>query len=157
MYIYEFYQKSPTSQRMHASRDPPMMLCFIQLRTSTRKTTLPKGGWLLEDSRYPLKDWLITPFATPRNDRERKFNDAYVRIRVVAERAFGVQKSRFRYNMFYLNVVRFSAMFDTCSFKISENLLFVPSVLFLYQIFGTHDQIIHGLMVSRRYLKVQKI
>lgn len=104
-----------------------------------------------------MKDWLITPFATPRNDRERKFNDAYVRIRVVAERAFGVEKSRFRYNMFYLNVVRFSAMFDTCSFKICENLLFVPSVLFLYQIFGTHDKITHGLVVSRRYLKVQKI
>nr|XP_034313989.1 putative nuclease HARBI1 [Crassostrea gigas]XP_034313990.1 putative nuclease HARBI1 [Crassostrea gigas] len=62
----------------------------------TRITSLPEGGWLLGDSGYPLKNWLITPFATPRNDEERKFNDAHGRTRVVVERAFGVLKSRFR-------------------------------------------------------------
>ena len=63
----------------------------------TRMETLPEGGWLLADSGYPLKNWLLTPFATPRNDSELKFNTAHGRTRVVVERAFWVLKSRFRY------------------------------------------------------------
>ena len=61
-----------------------------------RMQSLPEGGWLLGDSGYPLKTWILTPFSSPSNQQELKFNEAHGRTRVVVERAFGVLKSRFR-------------------------------------------------------------
>ncbi|XP_062576264.1 putative nuclease HARBI1 [Saccostrea cucullata] len=61
-----------------------------------RIQSLPEGGWLLGDSGYPLKNWILTPFPSPSNQQEEKFNEAHGRTRVVVERAFGVFKSRFR-------------------------------------------------------------
>ena len=58
--------------------------------------SLPDGGWLLGDSGYQLKPWLLTPFQSPRNQQEQKFNDTHSKTRVVVERAFGVLKARFR-------------------------------------------------------------
>lgn len=58
--------------------------------------TLPEGGWLLGDSGYPLKEWLLIPFLTPSNPQEEKYNEALSKTRIVVERAFGVLKSRFR-------------------------------------------------------------
>lgn len=55
MYIYEFYQKIPTSQRMHASRDPPMMLCFIQLRTLNTKDNITQGRMVTRGLQVPLE------------------------------------------------------------------------------------------------------
>lgn len=50
-------------------------------------TTSPEGG-LLGDSGYMYP--LTAPFAILGDDRERKFNDAHGRTRVVVERALGV-------------------------------------------------------------------
>ncbi|XP_062618375.1 putative nuclease HARBI1 [Saccostrea cucullata] len=61
-----------------------------------RIQSLPEGGWLLGDSGYPLKNWILTPFPSPSNQQEEKFNEAHGRTRIVVERAFGVLKSRFR-------------------------------------------------------------
>ncbi|XP_062595033.1 putative nuclease HARBI1 [Saccostrea cucullata] len=57
---------------------------------------LPERGWLIGDSGYPLKEWLLTPFLSPSNQQEEKYNDALTKTRIVVERAFGVLKSRFR-------------------------------------------------------------
>ena len=64
---------------------------------------LPQTGWLLGDSgyRYPLRDYLMTPFNTPATPAEERFNNAHTRTRHVVERAFGVLKSRFRYFCLY--------------------------------------------------------
>ena len=56
-----------------------------------------KNGWLLGDSGYPLRQYLITPKLHPRTEAENKFNTAHSVTRIVVERAFGALKSRFRY------------------------------------------------------------
>lgn len=57
---------------------------------------LEGGGWLLGDSGYPIKEWLLTPFLSPANQHEVKYNEAHGKTRVVIEKSFGVLKSRFR-------------------------------------------------------------
>ncbi|OWF49490.1 nuclease HARBI1 [Mizuhopecten yessoensis] len=59
-------------------------------------THLEDGGWLLGDSGYPLKEWLMTPINNPRPGQEERYNSAHCRTRNVVERAFGVLKARFR-------------------------------------------------------------
>ncbi|CAC5359021.1 HARBI1 [Mytilus coruscus] len=54
------------------------------------------AGWLLGDSGYPLKVWLITPLANPSNPQEQRFNNSHCKTRNIVERAFGVLKQRFR-------------------------------------------------------------
>lgn len=53
-------------------------------------------GWLLGDSGYPLKVWLITPLGNPSTPQEERFQKAHCKTRNVVERAFGVLKQRFR-------------------------------------------------------------
>ena len=60
---------------------------------------LRDGGWILGDSGYPLKEWLMTPINNPRNRQEENYNRAHCRTRNVVERAFGVLKARFRYSI----------------------------------------------------------
>lgn len=55
------------------------------------------NGWFLGDSGYPLKKWLLTPFAQPSNQQEQRYNSSHCSTRNTVERAFGVLKSRFRY------------------------------------------------------------
>ena len=52
--------------------------------------------WLLSDSGYPLRQWLMTPFSLPSTPAERKFNVLHGKTRCLLERAFGVLKSRWR-------------------------------------------------------------
>nr|XP_034316524.1 putative nuclease HARBI1 [Crassostrea gigas] len=62
--------------------------------------SLQDGGWLIGDSGYPLKEWLMTPISNPRSGQEERYNSAHCRTRNAIERAFGVLKARFRYVIF---------------------------------------------------------
>ena len=58
-------------------------------------------GWLLGDSAYALKKYMMTPKSNPSNQGEENYNSAHSRTRAVVERALGVCKSRFRYSCSY--------------------------------------------------------
>ncbi|KAJ1144698.1 hypothetical protein NDU88_010995 [Pleurodeles waltl] len=53
-------------------------------------------GWCLCDSAYALRQWILTPYLTPGNQNERRYNIAHRRTRAVIERTFGLLKSQFR-------------------------------------------------------------
>ncbi|KAJ1100788.1 hypothetical protein NDU88_005863 [Pleurodeles waltl] len=48
------------------------------------------------DSAYALRPWIMTPFLTPSNECERRYNNAHKRTRNLIERTFGLLKARFR-------------------------------------------------------------
>ena len=55
-----------------------------------------QDGWLLDDSGYGLKSWLMVPFANPTTSAQKKYNTYLKKTRVLIECAFGILKSRWR-------------------------------------------------------------
>ena len=55
----------------------------------------PVDGFLLGDSAYPLREWLLTPFINPHTPPEVAYSRAFVSTRVTIERCNGVLKRRF--------------------------------------------------------------
>ena len=53
-------------------------------------------GWILGDSGYPLKKWLMTPIENPTTAGEKLYSKEHRKTRCLIERAFGVLKSRWR-------------------------------------------------------------
>jgi len=56
-------------------------------------------GHLLGDSGYPLQRYSITPLGNPVIPQEVAFNRAHSSSRMVIERAFGLMKSIFKWNV----------------------------------------------------------
>ncbi|XP_064642046.1 putative nuclease HARBI1 [Lineus longissimus] len=52
-------------------------------------------GYLLGDSGYPCKPFLLTPYLTPTTRAEKRYNSAQKKTRNSIERCFGVMKRRF--------------------------------------------------------------
>lgn len=55
-----------------------------------------QNGWLLGDSAYGLKPWLLTSVLSPTTAAERKYKIAHRSTRSVIERTYGIWKMRFR-------------------------------------------------------------
>uniref|UniRef100_A0A803K734 Putative nuclease HARBI1 n=2 Tax=Xenopus tropicalis TaxID=8364 RepID=A0A803K734_XENTR len=53
------------------------------------------SGWLLGDSMYGLKPWLMTPVSNPKTRAEKKYNHAHSATRSIIDRTFGMLKTRF--------------------------------------------------------------
>ncbi|XP_042228180.1 putative nuclease HARBI1 [Homarus americanus] len=52
-------------------------------------------GFLLGDSEYALRPYLLTPIHNPTNEKQRKYNRSHINTRTTIERTFGVWKRRF--------------------------------------------------------------
>ncbi|VDI67347.1 Hypothetical predicted protein, partial [Mytilus galloprovincialis] len=61
---------------------------------STSVKARRRHGWLLGDSGYPLRPWLLTPVINPTTRQDQRYNTCHMR-RCAVERSFGVLKSRF--------------------------------------------------------------
>ena len=52
-------------------------------------------GYLLRDSGYPCKSYLLTPLLNPITQEEMRYNRAHIKTRNTVERQYGVWKKRF--------------------------------------------------------------
>ena len=54
-----------------------------------------ENGFLLGDSGYPCRPFLLTPFLNPGSQREEKYNRCHISTRNLIERTFGIWKRKF--------------------------------------------------------------
>ncbi|NXO80589.1 ALPL protein, partial [Sitta europaea] len=64
--------------------------------TSQFETDLRKDGWLLGDSSFSLRPWLMTPLHIPETPAEYRYNMAHSATHGIMERTLRTLRSRFR-------------------------------------------------------------
>lgn len=70
----------------------------IIFRDSKLRTQLETGhykGFLLGDSDYECLPYLLTPIATPKTEKEKRYNDSHAKTRCLIEQSFEILKRRF--------------------------------------------------------------
>ena len=67
-----------------------------QVGASLEEVNFINPYYLLGDSGYPLRPWLLTPYMRPGNEAQRGFNLDHKKTRNYVEHAIGVLKMRFR-------------------------------------------------------------
>ena len=60
------------------------------------RSRIGSGGWLLGDSGYPLRPFLMTPVLNEQTEGEKAYNRSHKRTRSIVERSIGQMKTRFR-------------------------------------------------------------
>ncbi|XP_053315207.1 putative nuclease HARBI1 [Spea bombifrons] len=71
------------------------ILCQSALYDNFENGQMP-DGWLLGDSAYGCRPWLLTPVLNPRTAPEHSYNEAHKTTHLVVTRTFGALKSRFK-------------------------------------------------------------
>ena len=81
---------------------------FILANSNIPAVMENQNGWLLGDSGYGLKKWLMTPLLNPNAPQEVRYNKTHCKSRNTVGRAFGVLKAGFRYMFFiYFKTLNF--------------------------------------------------
>ncbi|XP_064641948.1 putative nuclease HARBI1 [Lineus longissimus] len=70
--------------------------CNCSLKAKMERGLLDDGGYLLGDSAYPLRPYLMTPVSHPEDAADRRYNVHHRRVRSIIERTFGRWKNRWR-------------------------------------------------------------
>lgn len=89
------------------------------------------NGYLLDNSRYCISSWLLTPFKLPRNELERSYNRLHSRKRIVIESVFGfpilANKMRLSANKVPKLIVCCAAVFHNIAKHLHDEWYFVKT------------------------------
>ncbi|XP_055842577.1 putative nuclease HARBI1 [Episyrphus balteatus] len=78
-----------------SSHDATIFNCCKVKNIMERQSGLYSDCFILGDSAYPQKSYLMTPLLNPNGTAEQLYNESQIRSRGVIEKAFGILKRRF--------------------------------------------------------------
>lgn len=110
---------------------------------------LPNEFFLLGDSGYALRPWLLTPLGDPFEEPEKRYNRAHKSTRTIIEHVNGILKQRFRccskYRVMHYHPEVASKIINTCC--VLHNMCMEHKVP-LYQTAEDEIDILDGLYIN---------